>query len=78
MQTLIERIAAARSAEAKAATELWNIRLELLSRSSDLEGIIQLLRTPIELAGDNCSCNSACNVCVNDFPSLVRMESATS
>jgi len=39
---------------------LWNARLQLLTNAGDLAALLQHLRSPVELAGDNCGCNSAC------------------
>ena len=39
---------------------LWNERLGLLVKSGDLAALLNHLRSPVELAGDNCSCNSGC------------------
>ena len=61
-EELISRISKAKSQQIQAATELWNTRLELLRTAGDFRGLLDHLRTPVELAGDNCGCNSACGV----------------
>jgi hypothetical protein len=61
-EELLNRITKAKIQQVTAATELWNVRLELFQQSGDLRGMLDHLRTPIELAGDNCGCNSACGV----------------
>ena len=59
---ILARVTKAKTEQVQAATELWNSRLELLQRSGDLRGLLDHLRTPVELAGDNCGCNSACSI----------------
>ena len=57
---IFERATKAKADQVTAATELWNARLELLQNVGDVRGILDQLLTPVELAGDNCGCNSAC------------------
>jgi hypothetical protein len=57
-----DRIKAARLAQSRAAMELWNTRLDLLRRTGDSAGLLGHIASPVELAGDNCTCNNACNV----------------
>lgn len=57
---MFARIGKAKSTQVESATELWNARLEILKSIGDVRGIYNHLRTPVELAGDNCGCNSAC------------------
>jgi hypothetical protein len=57
---VLSRIQKLKQQHSQAATELWNTRLELLQEAGDFRAIVDHLRTPVELAGDNCSCNSAC------------------
>ena len=61
-EDLIARISKAKTQQVQAATELWNTRLELLRSAGDFKGLLDHLRTPVELAGDNCGCNSACGI----------------
>jgi hypothetical protein len=46
-----------------ASIELWNLRLDALRSTGDVQGILAHLATTIEGAGDNCSCNQGCNSC---------------
>jgi hypothetical protein len=55
-----QRVTKAKSSQVEAATEIWNARLDILRSSGDIQGVLNHLRTPVELAGDNCGCNSAC------------------
>lgn len=57
---LFQRATKAKTDQVTAATELWNARLELLQSVGDVRGLLSHLQTPVELAGDNCGCNSAC------------------
>lgn len=59
-EELFGRALKAKAEQTRAATELWNARLELLQSVGDVRGILAQLQTPVELAGDNCGCNSAC------------------
>ncbi len=59
---LFARVTKAKADQVHAATELWNSRLELLQRAGDVRGLLEQLRSPVELAGDNCGCNSACSI----------------
>jgi hypothetical protein len=58
--TIIAEIQRAKSTALQGYEALWNSRLELLTRAGDMAALLQHLRSPVELAGDNCSCNSAC------------------
>lgn len=53
----------ARERLSSASFELWNARLETLRMAGNLRAIQDHLASPVELAGDNCSCNTGCNVC---------------
>ena len=44
---------------------LWNARLQLLTNAGDMRALLEHLRSPVELAGDNCGCNSACGSLAN-------------
>ncbi len=59
------------------AETLWNSRLELLANAGDLRALLSHLTSPVEVAGDNCSCNSGCGALgpggvVSDPGSLAR------
>ena len=59
---MLARISKAKSTQVESATEIWNARLDILKSIGDTRGIYDHLRTPVELAGDNCGCNSACGM----------------
>lgn len=59
---MLARVGKAKTAQVESATEIWNARLEILKSIGDARGIYNHLRTPVELAGDNCGCNSACGL----------------
>lgn len=61
-EELFARVSKAKAAQVSAATELWNSRLELLQSAGDIRALLDHLRTPVELAGDNCGCNSGCGI----------------
>jgi hypothetical protein len=60
--TIIAEIRRAKSTALEGYEALWNSRLELLTRAGDMAALLQHLRSPVELAGDNCSCNSGCGL----------------
>lgn len=66
-----DRVTRAKSSQVAAATEIWNARLDILRSAGDIQGVLTHLRTPVELAGDNCGCNSACG----GSPGLADMSS---
>ena len=62
MEGLVARVASARTTQSRAAVELWNARLELLRQSGSYRELLGHIASPAELAGDNCTCNNACNI----------------
>lgn len=62
MEELIARAAMARTKETHAAVEIWNVRLDLLHESGSYRALLAHIASPAELAGDNCTCNNACNI----------------
>lgn len=62
MERLLAKVATVRVDQSRAAVELWNIRLDLLRRSGSYRALLDHLASPAELAGDNCTCNNACNI----------------
>ena len=61
-EAVIARAREARMRQSAAATELWNARLALLHQAGDFRGMVDHLQRPIEEAGNNCTCNNACNL----------------
>lgn len=70
-EEVLARVSKAKATQVEAATEIWNARLEILRSVGDTRGIYDHLRTPVELAGDNCGCNSACGM-AEGLPSAVN------
>jgi len=58
----IARAEGARLEHSQAAAELWNLRLNLLRQSGSYRELLDHIASPAELAGDNCTCNNACNI----------------
>ena len=60
---ILDRARTAKRQVVEGSTELWNARLELLSRTSDVRAILDHLRSPIEAVADNANCgNCACGL----------------
>ncbi len=56
----LKEIADAKRRVIEGSEALWNARLQILTKAGDMRGLLNHLRSPVELAGDNCGCNSAC------------------
>ncbi len=60
MKELIEKAISAKRQIVDGSYELWNARVELLRNVGDIQGLLELLKDPVELVADNGNCGG-CN-----------------